>query len=75
VRNHLAGKTEAGKLVKETYEEMKSKGSLEISIPTLGLQRELEERLKDYEAKLSELRSRLDDLQKIVDDIRKLLGM
>ena len=75
VRNHLAGKTEAGKLVKETYEEMKSKGSLEISIPTLGLQRELEERLKDYEAKLRELKSRLDDLQKIVDDIRKLLGM
>jgi probable regulatory domain-containing protein len=75
VRNHLAGKTEAGKLVKETYEEIKSKGSLEIPIPTLGPQKELEDRLKDYEAKLSELRSKLDDLQKIVDDMRKLLGI
>ncbi len=74
VRNHLAGKIEAGKLVKETYDEIKGKGSLEIAIPALESQKELEERLKDYEAKLSEVRNKLDDLQKIIDDMRKSLG-
>ncbi|MGC8679463.1 MAG: transcriptional regulator, partial [Fervidicoccaceae archaeon] len=28
VRNHLTGKTEAGKLVKETYENIKTKGGI-----------------------------------------------
>jgi len=73
VRNHLAGKTEAGKLVKETYDEIKSKGSLEIPIPASESQ-ELREKVRDYEGKLSGLRSKLDELQKIIDDMRKLLN-
>ena len=34
IRNHLAGKTEAGKIVKETYEELvRSKGELKLESP------------------------------------------
>ncbi len=47
IRNHIQGKTEAGKLVRETYEMLvKNNGKLEVSIPELGLttERTIEEK-------------------------------
>jgi len=48
IRNHLQGKTEAGKIVKETYEELvKNGGELKLELPVESREdcRELQERL------------------------------
>lgn len=76
VRNHLSGKTEAGKLVLQTYEEIRSKGALEIPIATES-QREVEElrsKVRSYEEKFRELGERLRELEGILTKMRELIA-
>ena len=74
IRHHLAGKTEAGKLVKETYDMLvKNGGKLKIAIPTeisseiehyRKRVEELEKEVQNLKAKLSEARSKLEEVLK-----------
>lgn len=68
IRNHLAAKTEAGKLVKETYEKLlRSGGVLEVSLPATAPQAELEaakKRVEELEKKLEDVRKTLEELLK-----------
>lgn len=80
IRNHLGGKTEAGRLVKETYELLRrSGGRLEIQLPT-GIApqqlRELEEcrsKLSELERAKSELEKRVSELEAKLSDVKKRL--
>lgn len=80
IRNHLQGKTEAGKLVKETYEMLvKAGGKLEIKPPqelaSLGLaaaeqvkeavRKEMEERLRKLEEEKRRVEERLKELEAV----------
>ncbi len=64
IRNHLKGKTKAGKLVRETY-EMLVRGELKLVIPIKGVVipeekiAELENRIKELEKENEELREKL----------------
>ncbi len=83
VRNHLQGKTEAGKLVKETYEMLvKSGGRLEIKPPeelaSLGIaaesvKKELEERIKELEGERRRLEERVKELEGVRRELEERL--
>jgi len=74
IRNHLQGKTEAGKLVRETYETIKAKGGiLELPVTiSVAQQEELnkvkeqlaqsEEKIKKLEEKIKSAREKLSQL-------------
>lgn len=67
IRNHLQGKTEAGKIVRETYEALvKSGGKVELVLPggeeLERLRRENEELKKKLESVKSALQSLLSSL-------------
>ena len=59
IRNHLAGETEAGKLVRKTYEAL-VKGE-ELSIPIFA-----EEKLKKLEEKLKKVK---EELKRILEEL------
>ncbi len=67
IRRHLTGKTEAGKLVMETFERFAREG-VRIELPEMlggDLARKLEEerrRREELERKLGEVRRRLEEL-------------
>jgi probable regulatory domain-containing protein len=73
IRNHLQGKTEAGKLVKETYDMIvRNKGVFEITpteeLAELGIVqsdkvKELEEKIKELEDYKQELESKLKEYE------------
>ncbi len=74
IRNHLQGKTEAGKLVRETYELIvKNKGVFEITpteeLAELGLAqasqvKELESKIKELEEYKEELEAKIKEYEK-----------
>ena len=87
VRNHLKGKTKAGKLVRETY-ELLARGELKLVIPIKGVLvtqdklKELEGRIKELEeenAKLkeklqhSENKEKIEELNKRIEALQKEL--
>jgi len=55
IRNHLTEKTEAGKLVKATYESFVKGEKLDIFVSTDTKVRELEEKLKKVKERLEEI--------------------
>jgi len=61
IRNHLAGRTEAGKLVRETYERFKREG-VEIPWFTLEACEEEKNKIKELEKKLEKVRETLKSL-------------
>jgi len=63
IRNHLQGKTKAGKLVRETYEMLKT-GKLQIFFPA-PVQQDVEELKK----KVEELQAKLDLVKKTLSDL------
>lgn len=75
IRNHLQGKTEAGKLVKETYELLiKSRGRLEIKLPEeLGTvaTAELENKLKEINQKLQAIKAEKAKLEEKLKEVEK----
>ncbi|ALU11734.1 transcriptional regulator [Ignicoccus islandicus DSM 13165] len=78
VRNHLKGKTKAGKLVRETY-ELLARGELKLVIPIKGVLvtqdkiKELEERVKELEKENAELKEKLQqtETQEKVEELMK----
>ncbi|MEB3765681.1 MAG: transcriptional regulator [Desulfurococcales archaeon] len=63
IRNHLQGKTKAGKLVLETYDMLK-RGKLQLAIPVAGCDtKELEE----LRAKLSKVK---ETLEKLLEELK-----
>ncbi|HEW64451.1 transcriptional regulator [Fervidicoccus fontis] len=64
IRNHLSGKTDAGKMVKETYEQLvKSGGSLSNIVPEILVKSSEEEKCKE----------RLELVKQKIEEIKKLL--
>ncbi|PLJ78322.1 transcriptional regulator [Infirmifilum sp. SLHALR2] len=63
IRNHLAAKTEAGKLVKETYEKLLQSGG-RLDIPILGAA---------SQSQVEELRKRVEELERKLENVRKAL--
>ncbi len=87
IRNHLNGKTKAGKLVLETY-ELLARGKLKLVLPIKGVLipadrlKEMEERLKELEKENAELREKLSQainkeeverLRKRIEELQKEL--
>ena len=88
IRNHLQGKTEAGKLVKETYEMLvKAGGKLEIKPPqelaSLGLaateqvkeavRKEMEKKLRKLEEEKRRVEERLKELEAVKAELEAKL--
>lgn len=76
IRHHLAGKTEAGKLVKETYDILvKNGGKLRISIP-VEMPSEIERyrrRVEELEREIQSLRSKVNEVKAKLEEILKSL--
>ena len=72
IRNHLAGKTKAGKLVMETYERIKREG-FKIHIPELApaAAEELRKQLEEEKKRREELERKLEELQKALEEERR----
>lgn len=72
IRNHLAGKTEAGRLVKETYELLiKRGGKLEemLALPIGIGTEELRKRIEELEKEVKELRAKLEHVKNKLEEI------
>ncbi len=70
IRNHLQGKTEAGKIVRETYQELVKKGGvLEIQLPKITEGEE--ERVRELEEELNKLKEKIE---KAKEKIREALS-
>ena len=74
IRHHLAGKTEAGRLVRETYEMLvKAGGKLEIPVVEAAQMQELRKRVEELEQRVKELESKIskvrESLQKILEEL------
>lgn len=70
IRNHLQGKTEAGKIVRETYQELVKRGGvLEIRLPKITEGEE--ERVRELEEELNKLKERIE---KAKEKIREALS-
>jgi len=84
IRNHLQGKTEAGKLVKETYEIIvRNKGVFEITpteeLSELGLVqsskiKELEDKVKELEEYKEELEAKLKEYESHLTAVNQKLS-
>lgn len=65
IRNHLAGKTEAGKLIRETYENLVQSGGkieLQLSVVESAEIEELRRRVADLEEKMKRVKETLSSL-------------
>lgn len=72
IRNHLAGKTKAGKLVRETYERFVKEG-FKLEIPEIGIKyEELNKRIEEYEKKIKELEAQIKSLNKENSELKAL---
>lgn len=68
IRNHLQGKTRAGRIVRETYERMAREG-VSIAIPAPPSSEEIS-RLK---AELEEERKRRREMRRLLEDVKAAL--
>lgn len=80
IRNHLAGKTKAGQLVRQTLQKFIKEGvKLEIAIPTITLEEidEMKKELEQLKSKLAEeekTRIELENkLKNIKEELKKIL--
>ena len=68
IRNHITGRTEAGKLILKTYQEFAQKGvKLEVT-PIAG-----EERIKELKERLKEIASRLKAIEETISQLAEKL--
>ncbi|RLE82896.1 MAG: transcriptional regulator [Thermoprotei archaeon] len=85
IRNHLQGRTEAGRMVRETYERFLREG-VKIEIPLLEralsveeiekLRKDLEEtkkKLEESERKITEMTNKLNEVKKRLNEIISML--
>lgn len=67
IRNHLSGRTEAGKIVKETYERMLKGEKLEL---TIGAQDEkLKQENEELRQKVEELSNKLNKVKSTLEQL------
>ncbi|MFP3268821.1 MAG: transcriptional regulator [Desulfurococcales archaeon] len=71
IRNHLSGKTEAGKLVRDTFERLKVKGGT-LELPTITTQA-LAEEMKSLKEKLTLAEEKAQRLEKKLNDVKESL--
>jgi len=80
IRAHLSGKTKAGKLVRDTYEKLKS-GQLKIVVPVIrveekmvatpvDIEKQIEEIKARYESEINSLNERINSLEKENEELR-----
>jgi len=80
IRAHLTGKTKAGKLVRDTYEKLKS-GQLKIIVPVIKVEekmvatpveveKQIEEIKARYESEINNLNERINNLEKENEELR-----
>ena len=70
IRNHLSGKSEAGKIVKETFEILKKSGKIEVQLHVAKAEHE---KSKEYEEKISELSSQVEALKNKLAKVKEVL--
>ncbi len=76
IRNHLSGKTEAGRLVRETYEMLvKSGGKLELQLPIAVATEDVRKRIEELEKQVNELKQKLEKARSLVQELAKELGV
>jgi len=71
IRNHLSGKTEAGKIVKETYEKLLKSGKLELQLPITFQQEDLRKRIEELEKQNNELATKLAKIKSTIEQLLK----
>jgi probable regulatory domain-containing protein len=69
IRNHLSGKTEAGKIVRETYEKLLKSGKIEL--PITFQQEDLKKRVEELEKQNSELNAKLTKIKSTIEQLLK----
>lgn len=78
IGRHLAGKTEAGRLVRETYERFAREGiSIELPLPLRAAQKEVEELKRELEKEkktVEELKSKLDKARELAKELVSVLS-
>ena len=75
IRSHLQGKTEAGKIVKETYQTLvKNQGRLQIEIPLIGDVSELKKRIENLEKENKALKEKIEKTKKMIGEIANILS-
>ena len=77
IRNHLQGKTKAGKLVRETYEMLK-KGKVKLALPLVSMTAAApgREKIEEYERRIEELKTIVKEVRDALKDvITKLEGV
>ncbi len=75
IRNHLAGKTEAGRLVKETYDMlMKAGGKLQVPIVSAAEVEQFRKRVEELEQQLKDLRERVEKARVKLEEVLKELS-
>ncbi len=83
IRAHLTGKTKAGKLVRETYEKLKS-GQLKIVVPFVkakeamvatpqDIEKQIAEIKKRYEDEINMLKNKIEELEKENNELKRKL--
>ncbi len=83
IRAHLTGKTKAGKLVRETYEKLKS-GQLKIVVPFVkakeamvatpqDIEKQIAEIKKRYEDEINMLKNKIEELKKENNELKRKL--
>lgn len=71
IRNHLSGKTEAGKIVRETYEKLLKSGKLELQLPITFQQEDLRKRIEELERQNNELNAKLVKIKSTIEQLLK----
>lgn len=73
IRSHLQGKTEAGKLVKQTYEELVKRGGV-LELPLAALPASVSTELERLKKENDELKKEAEALRREVEELRNKLG-
>ncbi|MCE4613210.1 MAG: transcriptional regulator [Desulfurococcales archaeon] len=72
IRNHLQGKTKAGKIVRETYDTLRREGGrIKLYIP---LAPSISEELEKLKTKLKDLEERMSKARSLIEEAAQLLG-
>ncbi len=73
IRNHLSGKTEAGKIVRETYDKLLKSGKIEVQLPITFQQEDLRKRIEELEKQNKELNEKLVKIKRSLESLLKEL--
>lgn len=73
VRQHLQGKSKAGRLVRETYERFVKDGpNINLPVTTTNIMEEVRREVSKYEDVINRLKKDLDELQELLNRLKAL---